>query len=102
MVFNASADSLALLVGLILSLVFSYVPGFADWYNAKNPDAKRAIMLVFIFLTTIVIFMLACFNVLTGVACTQQGFLALVQIFFAVLIANQTVDRISPKIGAKA
>jgi len=102
MTISLTPDLLSMIVAVLLSLLFSYVPGFATWYNGKQGDIKRVVMAGFLGLSTVAIFILACNGVLKGVPCTQAGVLDLIQALILALIANQAVDRISPKIGYKA
>lgn len=101
MTISLTPEFLTMIVAVLISLLFSYVPGFAGWFNGKPPDLKRVIMAGLLLLVTIVIFILACTNILTGVQCTQQGVIELINTFIMALIANQAVDRISPKVGLK-
>lgn len=96
-------EYLASIVAILLSLLFSYVPGFATWYNALTEDIKRLFMLLLLFLTTVVAFGLAClgwFNV-EGVICTQAGAIELIKVFVAAIIANQATHALSPRVGLK-
>lgn len=93
-----------LIVGLAamgLSLVCSYFPWVSRWYNKLDSDWKRVAMLVLLVVTTGAIYLMSCNGLLAGVACTQAGVWSLVKMLGIALIANQGVDRISPKIGNK-
>lgn len=96
-----SPDNLAVVAGVVLSLAFSYVPGLGAWYNRQASDVKRVIMLGVLALTCGVIVGLACAGVLSGVECSRPGIIQMVEAFFVALVANQTTDRISPKVGTK-
>lgn len=98
---SVTPEMLAMVVGVIMSLAFSYLPGVASWYNLLSSEWKRVIMLIMLAAVSAVIYGLACGGVLTGIACSQQGVMDLVQIFIAALIANQSADRVSPKVGLK-
>lgn len=108
--FEVTPESLAAVAGIALSLLFSYAPGLADWYNAlgTNPDGttdggtmKRLVMLGLLLLTTLAVFGLACGGVIAGVACTQAGFTTVFWMFVQAAIANQMTHMASPRIGKK-
>lgn len=93
-----SAEGLALISGIVLSLVFSYVPGLEGWFDALEGTSKRLIMLGLLALTAVGVFGVAClgwFN--TGVTCNQAGAVVLVEAFFVAMVANQSAYLISPK-----
>ena len=92
-------ELLASLSAIILSLLFSYIPDFANWYQPLSADLKRIIMLGLLVLVALVSFALACANLVAAIAiaCTLQGAWALFQVFTAAAIANQVTFLISPK-----
>ena len=94
-----SPEILAGAAAIVLSLLFSYVPGFGSWYQPLKADVKRLIMIGLLALVAIGAFGLACagWGVVEGLACTSQGAFGLVKVFVAALIANQAVYAISPQ-----
>ena len=92
-----TAESLSMYAGVILSIVFSYIPGVNSWYGTRTPDLKRLVMLASLVIATAVIFGLACAGYWAGVVCAQTGAVALVKLFVAALIANQATFLVSPK-----
>jgi hypothetical protein len=99
--FSLNAETIGLVSGVLLSLLFSYVPGFATWYNQKSTADKQLTMLGLLFLTSAAIFGLGCAGVLGGVACTKDGLVDIVIAFVLSLVSNQSVHAISPKVGLK-
>ena len=95
-----SAESLSLITGTVLSLIFSYIPGARGWYMQYNGQAKRLIMLGLISLSASVVFGLSClgwgseFGIALG--CDQAGFFGLVRQVVLAVIANQGIYAISP------
>ena len=82
------------LAGIVLSLVFAYIPGVDSWYAALSGAIKRVVMLVLLAVVSVGYVALACtpFGAQFGVpaeACTQAGFVTVVQAFIAAVIANQ-------------
>ncbi len=43
-----TGSTLAALAASLLSLLFSYIPGFKTWYSPKDPYLKRLIMLALV------------------------------------------------------
>lgn len=94
-----TSDSLALISGAVLSLIFSYVPGLSAKWEALDGTVKRLGMLVMLVLVAGGAFALACsgwgadFGV--KVVCDKQGFVGLVQAFLMAVIANQGAYKIT-------
>lgn len=95
-----TASQLAAVVGILISLAANYIPGFADWYAAKDSTTKRLIMLGLMLVIVIVIFVFACAKIFSditqGVTCDQQGAVQLIEVFIAAVIANQAAYLITP------
>lgn len=96
-----TADILAATAAILLSLLFSYVPGFTTLFEKLSPNSKRLVMLAILFATAISVFGISCagWGDLADpmVACTQAGALGLAKVFITALIANQAAFLISPK-----
>lgn len=96
-----SSQALAATAATILSLLFSYVPGFKTWYAPLSPTMKRLIMLAFVTLTAAGAFGLACAGwgdqLNLNLTCSHAGALGLLQSLIAALAANQATFLISPK-----
>ena len=95
-----TAETLALIAGVVLSLLFSYIPGFNAWFAALEGVYKRLIMLSLVLVTALVIFGLSCAEWVIGgigVTCDQAGILMLVEMFIIVMIANQSMFLASPQ-----
>lgn len=92
-----SAEQLAAIAGIILSLLFSYIPGLSDWYDHLDSTQKRLAMAALLLGVSGGIFGLSCGNVITAVVCDKSGALGLIQAFIAALIANQATYQISPR-----
>ncbi len=96
-----TAELLASVVGVLLSLLFSYVPGFRQWFEQFNPDQKRLAMLVMLLAVALSVFGLSCSGLYSWVTCDQAGALGLVSAFVAALIANQAAFLVSPKVQSE-
>lgn len=90
-------QTLAAVAGVVLSLLFSYVPGLRDKFDELEGTYKRLIMLALLALVSIGIFVLGCAGVVQGVTCSQDGGWQLVQLFIAAAITNQTAYSFAPK-----
>lgn len=90
---------LSLLAGALLSLVFSYVPGLKEWFDAKDGTVKRLIMLAALVIVTALIFGASCaqLGLPFQVTCDKEGAVGIVLIFLSALAANQTIFLVSPK-----
>jgi hypothetical protein len=91
------SETIYLLAGSVLSLIFSYVPGASDWFNTFDATRKRLVMLILLAVVTGAIYAGACTGLWDTVPCTQAGIMQLAQAFFAALIANQATYLISPE-----
>lgn len=82
---------LAGLAGVLLSLLFSYVPGAEDWFSARPPVHKRLIMLGMLILASLLLMAAACTNLYdVGLLCNQQGVTDLVRLFLVAFVSNQS------------
>lgn len=99
-----NASQISTIAAIILSLVFSYIPGAKDAFDKLNGTAKRLYMLLAVAVTTCTIFALACWPLVKDVIpiqCTQTGAIALITYFVQAMIANQATYLISPRRGAR-
>lgn len=89
------------IAGIVLSLVFSYLPGLNKWYDALESNIKRLIMLGLIFVVAAAYFGLSCTSWAPDlgitVPCTTEGLKLVVLAFFQILVANQAVYKLTPK-----
>jgi Na+/H+ antiporter NhaD/arsenite permease-like protein len=101
--FTPSPEAIIMIAGVVLSVLFSYVPGFANWYNTIEDEVtKQLIMLGLLIVVTAAVFALACGGMIQGVVCTKPGLIQLIWALILAVIANQSTDRISPNVGLKA
>lgn len=95
-----SAESLSLIAGTVLSLIFSYIPGAKEWFLQFNGQGKRLIMLALISLSAGIVFGLSCwgwgFEFGITLICNQTGLFGLVRQVVLAIIANQSIYAISP------
>jgi hypothetical protein len=85
------------IAGVVLSLIFSYIPAVKTWYDAQAN--KGALMLGFNVIIAAVYFGLSCtpyaaqLNI--GVSCDQPGLLILLQALSVIATANQVAYKFS-------
>lgn len=101
-----TADTLAATAGILLSLVFSYIPKFSTWYGLKEDATKRLIMLGALVVVSGVAFGLACSGMAADfglpLTCDKTGAIALLRSFAVAAIANQTTYALSPNSSSRA
>lgn len=98
-----NADFLAAIAGVLLTLVFSYVPGISDKYAALDETYKRLIMLILLALAAGGAMALACaglgpdFNL--PFTCDRAGAVELVRSFVFAVMANQSFYKLTKRSG---
>ena len=96
-----TGSTLVALAASLLSLLFSYIPGFKTWYSPKDPYLKRLIMLALVVVTAMGAFSFACAGLADDfsvkVSCDAFGAWGLVRAVIAAVAANQAVFLISPR-----
>jgi hypothetical protein len=118
--FEVNPTALAAAAGTLLSLLFSYVPGFREWFDGlgRNPESavdqgthKRLVMLFLLCLVTTGAILLACGSgksagfpapertgLVTPVQlCGKAGIWDIVQSLIAAITANQAMYSLSPR-----
>ena len=95
-----TGSTLAALAASLLSLLFSYIPGFKTWYSPLDPYAKRLIMLALVVAVSLGAFSFACAGLadVFSVKVTCDSFVAwgLVRAVIAAISANQATYLITP------
>ena len=98
-------ESLATMAGILLSLIFSYIPGLSDWYAGLDGAFKRLLMLGALCAAAAVSLGAACLGWAQFFAgsgwslpdCSQAGLGDLLRALLLALVANQTTYLISPR-----
>lgn len=91
-----SSELLAGIAGVILSLLFEYMPGLHAWYNDLEDSKQKLIMLSALLVAALGVFGLGCLGRYDLVTCDVNGVWQLLEYFVLALIANQAAHRISP------
>jgi len=92
-----TAEQLAAYAGILVSLLFSYVPGLSNWYDPLEATYKRLIMLGSLVVVALGVYGLSCGNVYSLITCDKAGYLSLVNAFIMAAIANQAAYKLSPR-----
>jgi hypothetical protein len=90
-----TAEGLAVLGGVLLSLAFRYVPGLAPWFEAKTSAQKALAQAGFTLLAAAGVFALSCTGRYAFVVCDGGGALELAELFAKALAGNQVAHLIT-------
>lgn len=98
-----TAEILSAGAGILLSLLFSYIPGLSTWYTKQDGTTKRLVMLGALAALALGVQLLSCIGVseVLGVllpACTKAGIQSTVEMFILALVTNQATYLISPEV----
>jgi len=83
-----SSDKLAALVGVLISLLFAYLPGLRAWFSKQSSEAKGGITASVTVFAALAIYGLSCAGWFPslGVTCSQGGFQQLVAVVIGALV----------------
>jgi len=91
-------NAIAGFAGLLLSLLFGYVPGLRDWYEALDGVRKAQVMAGLLLLAAGGLYAAACYTPWSvGVTCGEPGLWQLLEMLMAALVANQATYLIGVK-----
>ena len=86
------------LAGAVLALLFGYVPGLRQWFEALDGVRKAQVMAGALLVAALLLYGAACYTPWpVGVTCDEAGFWQLAQLFIAALVANQATYLIGVK-----
>ena len=90
-------DELVAVVGIVVSLAFSYFPGLESWFGGQTPNVKRLLQLAVAVVVSGAVFGLGCAGIVDGFVCTWAGALDAARLLVVFMIANQTAYAVSPR-----
>lgn len=85
--------------GILVSLIFTYVPGLRVKYASLATEYKSLIMLGALALVSGFIVLSSCLDWWVFIECSKNGFLKLVEVFILSLVANQAAYVVAPQPG---
>lgn len=92
-------DSIIMIVGFLLSLLFKYFPVLRVKYAALASEVKSGIMLGLIALTEVVIVVMGCNHMIavTSLVCVPLDYTGLLMTFIITIAGNQGTYNIFPE-----
>jgi hypothetical protein len=91
-------NTVGMMAGALLALLFGYAPGVRQWYEALEPTRKALVMAGALLVAALLLYGAACYTPWqVGVTCDEAGFWQLAQLFIAALVANQATYLIGVK-----
>jgi hypothetical protein len=105
------AETISMVAGVLLSLLFSYCPGLSGWFAALGEEhqdggtRKRLVMLGLLVLAALGSLALSCAGLPAPgaeVDCSRAGAWELARALAAAIVANQGVYALSPRPAARA
>jgi len=96
-----TVEFLSASAGVLLSLVFAYVPGLNTAYDKLDGVYKRIVMLLLLVVVAAGSLAIACAGYAAqfelGVTCDQAGLVEVLKVFIAAAVANQSAFLLAPK-----
>lgn len=89
-------------VGILISLMISFVPFLAQKFYAIPEDKRGLAMVGIVLVSALAIFGLSCTALFTFIACTKEGALDLLKAFLIMLATNQITYQVTPTSPTKA
>ena len=83
-----TSDKLAALVGVLIALLFAYLPGLKTWFEKQGSEVKAGLTAAVTVIAAVAIYGLSCANWFPelGVTCTKVGVQQLVSVVIGALI----------------
>jgi len=90
-------EELSAIAGIILSVVFSYVPWLRRWFDGLDPDYRRLVMLGLLCLVAT-----GAYFINYGLEYVPAAAWEYIKILIAAIIANQSAYAVSPRLEPRA
>ena len=97
-----TSEQLGSIAGIVLSLLFSYIPGVRDRFALLSSTEKSLFMAAMLLAVSIGALGLSCAAVVNVIECSQSGVVQLVSVFISALVANQATYVLSPQVKPSA
>ncbi len=95
-----TSEQLGSIAGIVLSLLFSYIPGVRDRFALLSSTEKSLFMAAMLLAVSIGALGLSCAMIVNVIECSQSGVVQLVSVFISALVANQATYVLSPQVKA--
>ena len=92
-----TGEQLGSLAGIVLGLVFEYLPGLAKWYQAQEDNVQRLVLLGTMAVIAAVIFGTGCIGLNETFACTKEGAYEAIKVFVSGIISSQAAYLVLPR-----
>lgn len=92
-------ETIGLLAGALLSLLFAYVPGFKTWYEKLPSGTKQLVMLAAIFAIVGGAYGVGCLGYFDYYECNQAGVFDALVAFVLAIAANAGVYKATNYVG---
>ena len=92
-----TGEQLGTTAGVILGLVFEYLPGLGKWYQAQEDNIQRLILLGSMALVAGTIFGMGCAGLSDTFACTKEGAFEAIKVFVSGVISSQATYLVMPR-----
>ena len=90
-------ELLLLIWGFLQSIILEYVPYVAPWYHKQYEQWKRFIQAIGLALVSVLVVVLACYEVIGGIGCNRGGVIEIITVFILGLMSNQSAHLIFKK-----
>ena len=90
-----TSEILVALFGTILSLVFAYFPWVKQWFEALDPVYKPLLNAGLLLVLAYALYGLSCAGVVSYFACTGQGAIDALVVWFYAIVANQLTYQVA-------
>ena len=90
MELTLTPENVSYLVGVVLSLAFSYIPKLESAYNGLEPMYKRLVMLILLVAAAGAIYGLSCAGFIgQTLTCDKEGLMTFGKLLYDLAVANQ-------------
>lgn len=90
-------EELVALVGIVVSLLFSYFPGIQQWFEPLPSNTKRLLQVAVAVVVSGAVFGLGCAGLAQGFACSVDGAIAAVRLLVVFIVTNQAAYAITKR-----
>jgi len=90
-------EFIASVLGILLSLGFSYIPYVKEWFELLKKEQKQMTIGLLLVAVAVGSFTLACAGLYTDLLCTRDGAIEAAKVLVAALVANQATYLITKR-----